>query len=119
MESEAPTTSEQLERLAEGPPADPPRRRRALPPDLEALRHLELAATVELGRTTLTLEDLSDLRVGGLIALDRPAGQPVDLYINGSLFARGEVVAINEYYGVRILEIPGGRAGRVEPDVGA
>jgi flagellar motor switch protein FliN/FliY len=119
VDVQPPTASEQLERLADAPaapkpaapPADPPRRRADLPNGLEALRDLELAAVVELGRSTLTVEDLSELRVGGLIALDNTAGHALDLYVNGSLFARGEVVAINENYGLRITEIVNVRAG--------
>jgi flagellar motor switch protein FliN len=74
---------------------------------LEVLSDVELAVTVELGRTRMLLRDVLDLVPGSVIELDRAAGSPVDLLVNGTLIARGEVVVIDEEYGVRITEVVG------------
>ena len=74
---------------------------------LEALSDVELAVTVELGRTRMLLRDVLDLLPGSVIELDRAAGSPVDLLVNGTLIARGEVVVVDEEYGVRITEVVG------------
>jgi flagellar motor switch protein FliN/FliY len=72
---------------------------------LEMLREVELGVTVELGRTRMLLKDILDLVPGSVIELDRAAGSPVDILVNGTLIARGEVVVIDEEYGVRITEV--------------
>jgi flagellar motor switch protein FliN/FliY len=64
-----------------------------------------LGATVELGRAKLTLENALGIDIGTVIELDKVAGEPVDFYINESLFARGEVVVIGDKYGIRITEL--------------
>ena len=60
---------------------------------------------VELGRTQLSIREILDLGPGSIVELDKLAGEPADLYINDVLFARGEVVVIEENFGVRITEI--------------
>jgi flagellar motor switch protein FliN/FliY len=74
---------------------------------LELLNDVEMAVTVELGRTRMTVRDLLSLAPGVVVELDRAAGSPVDLYVNGRLIARGEVVVVDEEFGVRITEIVG------------
>ncbi len=66
-----------------------------------------LDATVELGRTKITIEDALGLDVGSVVELEKIAGEPVDFYINDNLFARGEVVVIDDKYGIRINELVG------------
>ncbi|HUO48981.1 MAG TPA: flagellar motor switch protein FliN, partial [Acidimicrobiales bacterium] len=66
-----------------------------------------MSVTVELGRTRLLMRDLLGLRAGSVVELDRPAGSPVDILVNGTLLARGEVVVVDDELGVRITEIAG------------
>jgi flagellar motor switch protein FliN/FliY len=74
---------------------------------LELLHGVEMAVTVELGRTKILMRELLSLRPGSIVELDRPAGSPVDLLVNGTLLARGEVVVIDDELGVRLIEIAG------------
>lgn len=77
---------------------------------LNLLRDVEMTLSVELGRTTLPVRDLLALAPGSVVELDRAAGAPADLLVNGKLLARGEIVVVDEDYGLRITEIvdPGG-----------
>lgn len=72
---------------------------------LDVLRGVEMSATAELGRVRMTVNDLLALRDGAVIELDRAAGAPADLYVNGRLIARGEVVVVDENYGLRITQV--------------
>ena len=72
---------------------------------LELLHGVEMEVTVELGRTRMTVRDLLALAPGAVLALDRAAGSPADLLVNGRLIARGEVVVIDEDFGLRLTEI--------------
>ena len=63
------------------------------------------SVTVELGKAKCYVKDLLNLTMGSIVELDKLAGDPVDILINGKLFARGEVVVIDENFGVRIQEI--------------
>ncbi len=72
---------------------------------LELLFDVPLRVTVELGRTRMTLKQVLELSVGSLIELDKLTGEPVDILVNGKLIARGEVVVIDENFGVRITDI--------------
>jgi flagellar motor switch protein FliN/FliY len=69
------------------------------------LLDVPLTVSVELGRKRLSIKDILDMVPGSLLELDRLAGEPVDLMVNGKLFARGEVVVIDENFGVRINNI--------------
>ncbi len=73
--------------------------------NLELLLDVPLQITVELGRTRMRIRDVLSLGIGAVIELERAAGEPVDLYVNDRLFARGEVVVIEENFGVRVTEI--------------
>jgi flagellar motor switch protein FliN/FliY len=72
---------------------------------------VDVTLSVELGRHQLTLDDALDLGDQSLMELDRQVGDPVDIRLNGRLFARGEVVTGNEHFGVRLTEIVGGEDG--------
>ena len=63
--------------------------------------------TVELGRARMPVRDLLAITPGAVIELDRAAGSPVDVLVNGTLIARGEVVVVDEEFGIRISEIVG------------
>jgi flagellar motor switch protein FliN/FliY len=74
---------------------------------LSVIRSVEMNVTAELGRSTMTVRELLELTPGSVIELDRAAGSPVDLLVNGTIIARGEVVVVDEEYGIRISEIIG------------
>ena len=73
---------------------------------LGVLREVPLEVS-ELGHTRLSVAEILQLTVGSVVELDRTAGSPVDVVVNGALIARGEVVVIDDEYGVRITEIVG------------
>jgi flagellar motor switch protein FliN/FliY len=75
---------------------------------LRVLQNVELAVTVELGRARLAVRELLELRAGSIVELDRAAGSLVDVMVNGTLLARGEVVVVDDELGVRITEVVGG-----------
>ncbi len=79
---------------------------------LDLLGHVEMNVVAELGRTRLTVADLLGLAPGAVVELDRAAGSPIDLLVNGTLIARGEVVVIDEEFGLRISEIVDGTEQR-------
>lgn len=72
---------------------------------MEVLLDVPLAISVELGRARCFVKDLLNLSSGSVVELDKAAGDTVDILVNGKLFARGEVVVIDENFGVRIQEI--------------
>jgi flagellar motor switch protein FliN/FliY len=74
---------------------------------LDLLHDVEMEVTAELGRTRMSVRELLSLAPGVVIELDRLAGGPADLLVNGRLVARGEVVVIDENFGIRITEIVG------------
>jgi flagellar motor switch protein FliN/FliY len=74
---------------------------------LHLIKDVEMDITVELGRTKMAVRNILSLVPGSVIELDRAAGAPVDLLVNGTLIGRGEVVVIDEEFGVRISEIIG------------
>ncbi|WP_375494014.1 flagellar motor switch protein FliN [uncultured Jatrophihabitans sp.] len=74
---------------------------------LDLLRGVEMQASAELGRAQMTVNQLLSLRPGAVVELDRAAGDPADLYVNGRLMARGEVVVVDENYALRITHIVG------------
>jgi flagellar motor switch protein FliN/FliY len=81
-------------------------RKTEVPSDkLELLLDIPLKVTVELGRTRMTLKRVLEMIPGSIIELDKLTGEPVDILVNGKLIARGEVVVIDENFGVRITEI--------------
>ena len=75
------------------------------PRGIEMLHGVDMEVTVELGRTRMTVRELLALSPGTVLELDRAAGSPADLLVNGRLIARGEVVVLDEDYGLRVTEI--------------
>ena len=73
--------------------------------NLRLINDIPLQVTVELGRTHKSLQEVMNFGVGSIVVLDRLAGEPVDVIVNGKRIAKGEVVVIDENYGVRINEI--------------
>ena len=78
---------------------------------IEMLHGVDMEVTVELGRTRMTVRDLLALTPGAVLELDRAAGSPADLLVNGRLIARGEVVVVDEDFGLRVTEIVDDAAG--------
>ena len=76
-----------------------------MPANAQLLMDIQVVLTVELGRTKKYVKDILGLGEGSIIELDKLAGEPVDLLVNGKLIAKGEVVVIDENFGVRITEI--------------
>lgn len=77
------------------------------PSNLDIVMDIPLEVTVELGRKRMSIKNILDLGSGSIVELDKIAGEPVDLLVNGRLVARGEVVVIEDNFGVRITEIIG------------
>ncbi len=69
------------------------------------LVNIPIVISVEVGRTSLKIKDLMRLSQGSVVELDRLAGEPLDLYVNNTLVAQGEVVLVNERYGVRLTQV--------------
>ncbi len=74
---------------------------------IDLLRDVDLDLKIELGRTRMMLEDVLKLRKGSVVTLDKLAGDPVDLYVNGRIVARGEVLVLNDNFCVRVAELVG------------
>jgi len=73
--------------------------------ELGTLKDVELDLRIELGRAELLIEDVLKLREGSVVPLDKLAGDPVDILVNGRLIARGEVLVLNDNFCVRVAEI--------------
>jgi flagellar motor switch protein FliN len=88
--------------------------------DLRRLGDVPMELSVEIGRTRMTVGETLQLRAGSIVTLDRLAGEPVDLLVNGTPIARGEVVVVDEQFGLRVTEIVEGdpTAGAVTEESG-
>jgi flagellar motor switch protein FliN/FliY len=75
---------------------------------LELIRDVELDLRIEFGRTQMYLEDVLKLRKGSVVPLDKLAGDPVDIFVNGRLIAKGEVLVLNDNFCVRVAELIAG-----------
>ncbi|RMG01458.1 MAG: flagellar motor switch protein FliN [Nitrospirae bacterium] len=73
--------------------------------DIEFLLDIPLEVTVELGRTRMLIQELLQLGQGSVVELDKLAGEPMEILVNNKLIARGEVVVVNEKFGVRLTDI--------------
>jgi len=78
--------------------------------ELRRLSAVPVDLTVEMGRARMTVGETLELRQGSIITLNRMAGEPVDLLVNGAPIARGEVVVIDEQFGLRVTEMLGDAA---------
>lgn len=84
-------------------PAQPPAA--AAAGSLAQLADVSVTVTAELGRTTMTIGETLDLRPGSLVPLHRITGEPIDLLVNGRPIARGEVVVVDDEFGIRVTEV--------------
>ncbi|HEX7864175.1 MAG TPA: flagellar motor switch protein FliN [Variovorax sp.] len=75
------------------------------PVDIARVLDVPVQLTAEIGRTRITIKNLLQLSQGSVVELDGLAGQPLDVLINGYLIAQGEVVVVNEKYGIRLTDI--------------
>lgn len=73
--------------------------------NLEFIMDIPLQLTVELGRTKMLLRDVLQLNQGSVVELTKLAGEPLDVFVNSKLVARGEAVVVNEKFGIRLLDI--------------
>jgi flagellar motor switch protein FliN/FliY len=73
--------------------------------NLEFILDVALQVTVEVGRTRMTIQDLLRLGQGSVVELEKLAGEPLDIFINGKAVARGEAVIVNDKFGVRLTDI--------------
>lgn len=80
---------------------------------LDLLLDVPLRITVELGGARLSIRELLQLGHGSVVELDKPGGEPLDVYVNGKPIARGEAVIVNEKFGIRLTEIVS-QSARVE-----
>lgn len=82
----------------------------AIPANLNLVLDVPVSLTIELGSCQLAMKDVLQLNIGSVVQLDKPADAPVELSVNGKLIARGEVVVIEDRYGVKITEVIGNLA---------
>src|SRR3954454_9531282 len=87
----------------------------AEPAELERLYEVPVELAVEIGRTRMTIRETLALGPGSIVTLTRLAGEPVDLLVNGKPIARGEVVVIDEEFGLRVTEVTSGGTAAAAP----
>ncbi|AOZ49663.1 flagellar motor switch protein FliN [Chromobacterium vaccinii] len=75
------------------------------PPNLDMILDIPVQLTVELGRTKIAIRNLLQLAQGSVVELDGMAGEPMDVLVNGCLIAQGEVVVVNDKFGIRLTDI--------------
>lgn len=85
------------------------------PNNIDLLMDVSLRVTVELGRTRMQLARIIELKHGSVVELDRLAGDPVDVFVNDHMVARGEVVVVDDKFGVRIIEMVSANGEKVAP----
>lgn len=73
--------------------------------NLDVVLNVDLDLALEVGRTTISVRNLLQLNQGSVVELDRLAGEPLDVLVNGTLIARGEVVVVNDKYGIRLTDV--------------
>ncbi|MEY4589679.1 MAG: hypothetical protein RL497_1755 [Pseudomonadota bacterium] len=74
-------------------------------PELDVILDIPVTISMEVGRTPISIRNLLQLNQGSVIELDRLAGEPLDVLVNGTLIAHGEVVVVNEKFGIRMTDV--------------
>lgn len=74
-------------------------------PELDVILDIPVSISMEVGRTNIPIRNLLQLNQGSVIELDRFAGEPLDVLVNGTLIAQGEVVMVNEKFGIRLTDV--------------
>src|SRR5690242_317307 len=85
------------------------------PNNIDLLMDVSMRVTVELGRTRMQLAQILELQHGSVVELDRLAGDPVDVFVNDCMVARGEVVIVDDKFGVRITGMVSSKSGKTFP----
>ena len=75
------------------------------PVNFDVIMDVPVTISMEIGRTSINIRNLLQLNQGSIVELDRLAGEPLDVLVNGTLIARGEVVVINEKFGIRLTDV--------------
>ena len=96
----APAPAPELFKELSGPAAN-----NGVSSDIDFILDIPVLLTVELGRTKITIKNLLQLAQGSVVELDGLAGEPMDVLVNGCLIAQGEVVVVNDKFGVRLTDI--------------
>ena len=73
--------------------------------NLEVILDVPVTLSMEVGRTRIPIRNLLQLNQGSVVELDRAAGEPLDVFVNGTLVAHGEVVVVNEKFGIRLTDV--------------
>ena len=90
---------------APAPSAPAPSAPTSAPKQIDALAGVQMEVTIEIGRTRLPVGELLQLQPGQVLELDREVGSPLDMYINGTLLARGEIVVLEDHFGFRVTAV--------------
>lgn len=98
-ESIEPPRSAHFEELGEELDARPPE------PNLDVILNIPVTLSMEVGRTQMTIQELMELKRGSVVKFNRLAGEPMDVLVNGTLIAHGEVVVINDKFGIRLIDV--------------
>jgi flagellar motor switch protein FliN len=94
-------SEQEVEGLAHGPLAEQAER----PQNLDVVLDIPVRLSMEVGSTSISIRKLLQLNKGSVVELARVAGEPLDVLVNGTLIARGEVVVVNDKFGVRLLDV--------------
>lgn len=94
-------SDQEAEDLSQGPLAEQAER----PQNLEVVLDIPVRLSMEVGSTNISIRKLLQLNKGSVVELARVAGEPLDVLVNGTLIARGEVVVVNDKFGVRLLDV--------------
>lgn len=95
----APAESAQFQELREEAPGE------SGDVNLDAILDVPVTISMEIGRTRISIRNLLQLNQGSVVELDRLAGEPMDVLVNGTLIAKGEVVVVNEKFGIRLTDV--------------
>lgn len=74
-------------------------------PDLDSILDIPVTLSIEIGRARMSIRNLLQLNQGSVVELDRLAGEPLDIMVNGTLVAHGEVVVVNDKFGIRLTDV--------------
>jgi flagellar motor switch protein FliN/FliY len=96
---------EQRERAAAAAQSEPPRTLNSTDVNLDVILDVPVTLSMEVGRTRIPIRNLLQLNQGSVVELDRAAGEPLDVFVNGTLVAHGEVVVVNEKFGIRLTDV--------------
>lgn len=74
-------------------------------PSLDVIMDVPVTLSLEVGRASMSVGELLNLTQGAVVELDRSAGEPLDVFVNGALVARGEIVVVNDKFGIRLTDV--------------